>query len=72
MPPTTTGAHSATGRTRKPLGWLPWVVLLVLAAVIALVVLIVVNANDDDNNGAAPVRAATGTPAVVVAHVLAA
>jgi hypothetical protein len=48
MSPTTTGARSASGRTRKPLGWLPWVLLLVLALVIALVVLIVVGSNDDD------------------------
>ena len=42
MSPSTTGARSATGRTRKPLGWLPWVLLLILALVIALVVLVVV------------------------------
>lgn len=50
MPPSTPGAHSATGRTRKPLGWLPWVLLLLLAIVIALVVLIVVRNDDDDDN----------------------
>jgi hypothetical protein len=72
MPPSTTGARSATGRTRKPLGWLPWVVLAVLAVVIALVVLVVVNANHDDNNGSAPRPAATGAAAVVPAPVLAA
>lgn len=44
------GARSATGRSKSPLGWLPWVVLLVLAVVVALVVIIVVNANNDDNN----------------------
>jgi hypothetical protein len=69
MPPSTTGARSATGRTRKPLGWLPWVVLAVLAVIIALVVLIVVNTNDDDN-GTVPVTTPTG--AVVTAPVLAA
>ena len=52
MSPSTTGARSATGRTRKPLGWLPWVLLLVLAVVIALVVLVVVNNRDDDDNSA--------------------
>jgi hypothetical protein len=52
MPPSTPGARSATGRTRKPLGWLPWVLLLILAVVIALVVLIVVRNNDDNDNTA--------------------
>jgi hypothetical protein len=52
MSPSTSGARSATGRIRKPLGWLPWVLLLVLAVVIALVVLVVV-VNDDDEDGAA-------------------
>ena len=51
MSPSTTGARSATGRTRKPLGWLPWVAPAILALVIALVVLVVVNANDDDDDG---------------------
>ena len=50
MPPSTTGARSATGRTRKPLGWLPWVLLLILAVAIALVVLIVVRNDDDDDD----------------------
>ena len=50
MPQSSTGARSATGRKRKPLGWLPWVLLLILALVIALVVLVVVgNADDDDD-----------------------
>jgi hypothetical protein len=53
MSPSTTGARSATGRTRKPLGWLPWVLLLILALVIALVVLVVVG-NDDDDDDARP------------------
>ena len=49
MPQSSTGARSATGRKRKPLGWLPWVLLLILALVIALVVLITVRNNDDDD-----------------------
>jgi hypothetical protein len=48
MSPSTTGARSATGRTRKPLGWLPWVLALILALVIALVVLVVLGSDDDD------------------------
>jgi hypothetical protein len=51
MSPSTTGARSASGRKRKPLGWLPWVLLLLLALVIAVVVLIVANTADDDGDG---------------------
>ena len=62
MPQSSTGARSATGRTRKPLGWLPWVLLLILALVIALVVLVIVgNADDDD-----AARPANPTPAAIV------
>jgi hypothetical protein len=60
MSPSTTGARSATGRTRKPLGWLPWVLLLILALVIALVVLVVVGNDDDD------ARPRTGAVTLVV------
>jgi hypothetical protein len=61
MSPSTTGARSATGRTRKPLGWLPWVLLLILALVIALVVLVVVGNDDDDD-----ARPQTGPVTLVV------
>jgi len=61
MSPSTTGARSATGRTRKPLGWLPWVLLLILALVIALVVLVVVGNDDDDD-----ARPRTGAVTLVV------
>jgi hypothetical protein len=50
MSPATTGARSATGRKRKPLGWLAGVLLLILAIVIALVVLIVVRNRDDEDS----------------------
>jgi hypothetical protein len=63
MSPSTTGARSATGRTRKPLGWLPWVLLLVLALVIALVVLIVAgNAEDDAAASRDPLTVVVGHP----------
>jgi hypothetical protein len=56
MPHPSIGARSATGRKRKPLGWLPWLLLVILAIVIALVVLIVVrNRNDNDSAPARPV-----------------
>jgi hypothetical protein len=61
MSPSTTGARSATGRTRKPLGWLPWVLLLILALVIALVVLVVLGNDDDDD-----ARPQTGPVTLVV------
>ena len=64
MSPSTTGARSATGRTRKPLGWLPWVLLLILALVIALVVLVVVGNADDDDDA----RPASPTVSLTVDH----
>lgn len=73
MSPSTPGARSATGRNRKPLGWLPWVLLLLLVLIIAAVVLIVVNNDDDDegevgapNNGAA---VPTIVPAPSIIHI---
>jgi hypothetical protein len=68
MPQPSTGARSATGRRRKPLGWLPWVLLLVLALIVAVVILIVVRVKDDDDDTAAvttpTVAADVATPAV--------
>jgi hypothetical protein len=64
MPQSSTGARSATGRKRKPLGWLPWVLLLLLALVVALVVLIVVrNDDDDDARPATPTNLTVDQPA---------
>jgi hypothetical protein len=67
MPQSSTGARSATGRKRKPLGWLPWVLLLILALIIAVVILVVVRVKDDDD--ASP---ATPTLALVASHPVAA
>ena len=65
MSPSTTGARSATGRTRKPLGWLPWVLLLILALLIALVVIVVRNSDDDNNaDPASPTVTLAVTPPV--------
>jgi hypothetical protein len=60
LSPTTPGARSAAGRTRKPLGWLPWVVLLLLALVIAVIVIVIANVRDDDDTAprASPVPSA--------------
>jgi len=44
------GARSATGRSRRPLGWLPWLALAILVLLIALVVVVVRNVQDDDGD----------------------
>ena len=42
-------AHSATGRTKHALGWVPWVALLLLILIAALIWFLVANVDDDDS-----------------------
>ncbi len=60
------GARSATGR-RKPLGWLPWVLLLLLAIVIAVVVLTVANVGNDEDGAIATSPTPVAGPAAAAA-----
>lgn len=46
------GAHSSTGRSKSPLGWLPWAAVLLLLLLALLVVLVVRNVGDSDKPGA--------------------
>ncbi len=50
-------ARSATGRTRPPLRWIPWVALVLLALIALLIWIVVANTNDDD---AAPHQPSVG------------
>lgn len=69
----TATAHSATGRRKTPLRWLPWAGLLTLLALAALIFLIVRNVGDDEDDpgvdvtdDAATRNTAHGSPVVVV------
>lgn len=50
------GSHSASGRVKHGLGWVPWAAGLLLLALVALVLLLAFNANDDDDRPGIDVR----------------